>query len=185
MSAEDRFLWLDLEMSGLNPSEDRILEAAAIVSSCKLEELERFETAVYQPSEVLSNMNDWCKQHHGASGLTGRISQGITEDALDTKLCDLADRYFQNTPIILAGNTISQDRRFVECWLPRFNQRLHYRMLDVSSFKVVFMNLFDVSFRKENAHRALDDILESMAELRYYIAAIDPSRMPAGKGQNG
>ncbi|MFA5257229.1 MAG: oligoribonuclease [Opitutales bacterium] len=182
MPSDERLFWLDLEMSGLNPVQDRILEAAAIVSSARLEELERFDTPVYQSPEVLAGMNPWCRQHHGASGLTARVSKGMNEEALDSALCDLADRYFQNNPVVLAGNSIAQDRRFVEVWLPRFSQRLHYRMLDVSSFKLVFMNLFDVSFRKDNAHRALDDILESMAEMRYYIAAIDPSRMPPGLG---
>ncbi|MBN1404842.1 MAG: oligoribonuclease [Opitutales bacterium] len=182
MPADERLLWLDLEMSGLEPAQDRILEAAAVVSSFRLEELERYETTVYQTGEVLAGMGQWCKQHHGASGLTARVSQGITESALDAALCDLADRYFQNNPVILAGNSIAQDRRFVDQWLPRFSQRLHYRMLDVSSFKLIYMNLFNVSFRKDNNHRALEDILESMAEMRYYIAAIDPSRMPAGLG---
>lgn len=182
MPADDRLFWVDLEMTGLNPAQDRILEAAVVISSFRLNELERYETTVYQTPEVLSNMGEWCKQHHGASGLTGRVSQGISEEALDNALCELADRYFQNTPVILAGNSIGQDRRFIEQWLPKFSLRLHYRMLDVSSLKLVYMNLFNVSFRKENNHRALDDILESMAELRYYIAAIDPSRMPAGLG---
>ncbi len=182
MPSEDRLFWLDLEMSGLNPAQDRILEAAAVISSIRLEILDRYETPVYQAPEILSGMGAWCRQHHAASGLTARVSQGISEEMLDASLCDLADRYFQSNPVILAGNSIAQDRRFIDRWLPRFSQRLHYRMLDVSSFKIVFMNLFNVSFRKDNSHRALDDVLESMAELRYYIAAIDPSRMPPGLG---
>jgi oligoribonuclease len=177
MSADDRILWLDLEMSGLSPDQDRILEAAAIITSFKLDELESFETPVYQPANVLSGMNAWCKQHHGASGLTARVSQGITEAQLDEVLCGLADRFFQANPVILAGNSIAQDRRFVDRWLPRFAQRLHYRMLDVSSFKLVYANLFDIPFTKENNHRALEDIRESIGELRYYVGAIDPSRL--------
>jgi oligoribonuclease len=165
-------------MSGLDPIKDRILEAAAIVTSFRLEELDRFETAVYQTPEVLSTMNQWCRQHHAASGLTSRISQGMSEAALDAALCGIADRFFQASPIILAGNSIAHDRRFIDAWLPRFSQKLHYRMLDVSSFKLVFANLFDVPFAKANEHRALDDIRESISELRYYIGAIDPSRLP-------
>lgn len=166
-----------MEMSGLDPACDRILEAAVIVTSFRLEEVERYETTVFQPSEVLAGMNAWCKQHHAASGLTSRVSQGITEAALDTALCDIADRFFQNTPVILAGNSIGQDRRFVERFLPRFSQRLHYRMLDVSSLKIVFENLFGVPYVKSNAHRALEDIRESIGEFRYYVGAIDPSRL--------
>jgi oligoribonuclease len=178
MSADDRLFWLDMEMSGLDPSRDRILEAAVIVTSIRLEELERYETCVRQPPEVLSGMNDWCRQHHGASGLTARVSGGIAEAALDEAFCNLADRYFQQNPVILAGNSIFQDRRFVERYLPRFTARLHYRMLDVSSFKIVFESLFSVPYVKANAHRALEDIVESIGEFRYYVGAIDPSRLP-------
>ena len=166
-----------MEMSGLDPVGDRILEAAAIVTSFRLEELDRYETAVYQPAEVLSGMSAWCKQHHGASGLTARVSQGISEAALDAAFCDIADRFFQNNPVVLAGNSIGQDRRFVERYLPRFAQRLHYRMLDVTILKLVFENLFSVPYTKANNHRALEDIRESIGELRYYVGAIDPSRL--------
>jgi oligoribonuclease len=178
MPADDRLFWLDLEMSGLDPAKDRILEAAAVVTTFRMEELAHYETAVYQSAGVLSGMNDWCRQHHGASGLTARVSRGVKENELDAAFCELADRFFQATPVILAGNSIAQDRRFVDRWLPKFAQRLHYRMLDVSSFKIVFANLFDVPYTKENNHRALEDIRESIGELRYYIGAIDPSRLP-------
>lgn len=164
-------------MSGLDPQNDRILEAAAVVTSFRMEELAQLETVVYQTADVLSGMNAWCRQHHGASGLTARVSRGITETELDAALCELADRFFQTNPVILAGNSIAHDRRFVDRWLPRFAQRLHYRMMDVSSFKLVFSNLFDVPYPKANAHRALEDIRESIGELRYYIGAIDPSRL--------
>jgi oligoribonuclease len=174
-----------MEMSGLDPERDRILEAAAIVTSFRLEEQAQFESTVFQPSEVLSNMSAWCKQHHGASGLTARISRGISEAQLDEALCSLCDKYFQTNPVILAGNSISQDRRFVDRWLPRFSQRLHYRMLDVSGFKLVFANLFNVPFEKANHHRALDDIRESIGELRYYVGAIDPSRLASRQGVQG
>lgn len=178
MPADERLLWLDLEMSGLDPVQDRILEAAAIVTSFRLDEVAHYEAVVYQKAEVLAGMNAWCRQHHGASGLTARVSQGISEAELDAALCSLADQYFQSNPVILAGNSIAQDRRFVDRWLPRFSQRLHYRMLDVSGFKLVFTNLFNVPYEKENHHRALDDIRESIGELRYYVGAIDPSRLP-------
>lgn len=178
MPADERLFWLDLEMSGLDPEQDRILEAAAIVTSFRLDELDSFETPVFQRPEVLAGMGEWCRQHHGASGLTARVSQGISEAQLDEALCGILDRFFQSTPAILAGNSIAQDRRFIDRWLPRFSARLHYRMLDVSSFKLVFSNLFDVTYEKQNRHRALDDIRESIGELRYYVASIDPSRLP-------
>jgi oligoribonuclease len=177
MPSEERLFWMDLEMSGLDPEKDRILEAAAVVTSLRLEELESFDTPVYQPQETLAGMNDWCRQQHGSSGLTAKVNKGLHESQLDDKLCQIADRYFQANPVILAGNSIAHDRRFVEKYLPKFSQRLHYRMLDVSSFKIVFASLFNVPYGKNNHHRALDDIRESIGELRYYIGAIDPSRL--------
>lgn len=177
MGSDDRLFWLDLEMSGLDPAKDRILEAAVVVTNFRLVPLETFETAIYQPAEVLAQMNSWCRQHHGASGLTARVAGGISETALEDALCSLADRYSLGNSVTLAGNSIAHDRRFVEAWLPRFSQRLHYRMLDVTAYKLVFENLFGVSYPKRNHHRALEDIQESLAELRYYIGAIDPSRM--------
>ena len=177
MSSEDRLFWLDLEMSGLDSKKDRILEAAAIITSMRLEELESFDTPIYQTPKILAGMNDWCRQHHGSSGLTAKVSDGISEYELDDKLCLMSDRYFQANPVILAGNSIAHDRRFVDRYLPKFAARLHYRMLDVSSFKIVFANLFNVPYEKANHHRSLDDIRESIGELRYYIGAIDPSRL--------
>lgn len=177
MAGEQRLFWLDLEMSGLDSAEHRILEAAGVITTMRLVTLDTFETAVFQEPEVLAGMDDWCKQHHGASGLTARVSGGVKESALDQMLCEFADRYFQDERIVLAGNSIAHDRRFVDAWLPEFSARLHHRMLDVSSYKLVFEHLFGVPYYKQNNHRALEDILESIAELRYYIGAIDPSRL--------
>jgi oligoribonuclease len=177
MSSEDRLFWLDLEMSGLDCEKDRILEAAVVITSMRLEELESFDTPVYQPPEVLAGMSDWCRQHHGASGLTAKVSSGMNVGALDDKFCGLADMYFQSNLVVLAGNSIAQDRRFVDKYLPKFAMRLHYRMLDVTSFKIIFVSLFNVTYEKKNEHRSLDDIRESIGEMRYYIGAIDPSRL--------
>jgi len=163
-------------MTGLDPTKDRILEAAVIVTDKKLESVFEWETAVYQPPEVLEGMNDWCKHHHAESGLIDRVPDGITEDKLDEQLSEIAQTHFKKkNPVVICGNSIAQDRKFIDAYLPQFAARLHYRMLDVSSFKIVFREMLGREFKKKNAHRALDDVKESIAELKYYMGAIDPS----------
>lgn len=156
-------------MSGLSPVEDKILEAAVIVTDKELTSVITYETAVFQSPEVLENMNAWCKEHHAKSGLTDRVSTGIPENELDDKLCAITDAYFRDEPVILCGNSIAHDRKFVEMHLPKFTSKLHYRMLDVSSFKIVFQEIFGKNYDKKNNHRALADIQESIAELKYYL----------------
>jgi len=170
--------WLDLEMTGLDPQTDHILEAAIIVTTPDFGEvLAEWESAVFQPPEVLANMNEWCQKTHAQSGLTARVPHGIPPHALDEKLAAIVEQYWSGTAAILCGNSIGQDRKFVDRYLPKFRSKLHYRMLDVSSFKVVFQEHFDRRFPKRGAHRALGDIRESIAELRYYLAAIDPGKV--------
>ena len=168
-----KLFWLDMEMTGLNPNTERLLEAAVIVTDNDFQNVASYETTVFQPEEILNNMDNWCKETHGKSGLIARVASGISEEQLDTELCTLADSHFTGEKIILCGNTIGQDRKFVEKFLPLFSKRLHYRMLDVSSFKIVFENLLGKKFQKENKHRALDDIRESILELRYYLSFIN------------
>ncbi len=166
------FFWLDLEMTGLNPIDDRILESAYIITDKTLREITMGDTAVYQTPEVLAGMNDWCQKTHRESGLVDRVPGGISEAALDEALLEVVNLHFGEEPVILAGNSIGQDRKFVDKYLPKFAARLHYRMLDVSSFKVVYQTCYTQRFEKQNTHRALDDIRESIAELRHYMSFI-------------
>lgn len=173
-----RYCWIDLEMTGLDPETDRIVEAAVIITNKQLEPVFEWESPIRQPQDVLDGMNDWCKHHHAASGLLDRIQSGITEQELDDKLAEITLQYFKKkNPCIIAGNSIAQDRRFIDKYLPQFSSRIHYRMLDVSSFKIVFREMLGREFKKENTHRALDDIRESIAELKYYMSAIDASNL--------
>lgn len=173
-----RYCWIDLEMTGLDPLKDRIVEAAVIITDKTLKPVFEWESAVAQSQTVLDDMNDWCKHHHSASGLLDRIPSGITEQELDEKLAEITLTHFKKTnPVVICGNSISQDRKFIDQYLPKFSERLHYRMLDVSSFKIVFREMLGREFKKENTHRALDDIRESIAELKHYMKAIDPSGM--------
>ena len=171
--ADKHFFWLDLEMSGLNPEVDKILEAAVVITDKELASVFSFETTVFQPPEVLEKMNDWCKEHHVKSGLTNRVPTGISENELDKKLCEIVDTYFKDESVILCGNSIAHDRKFVEAYLPAYTAKLHYRMLDVSSLKIVFQEIYGKRYAKKNSHRALDDINESIEELKFYLECIN------------
>ncbi|MCA2961984.1 MAG: oligoribonuclease [Silvanigrellales bacterium] len=172
-----RLFWLDLEMTGLEPGTHRILEAAVVVTDLELKPLHSWSTAVFQPPEVLGLMDDWCLRTHGESGLLSRVPQGVSETELDDALCKLARAHFPGEKIVLCGNSIGQDRRFVEAWLPRFAATLHYRLLDVSSFKIVFENRYKKKYAKKNKHTAVEDVLESIEELRYYLSFLDAEKL--------
>ena len=172
-----RLFWLDMEMTGLEPSRDRILEAAVVVTDLQFSVVQSYETAVFQTPELLAGMDTWCKDTHGKSGLTARVPSGISEQLLDEQLEQLSTQQFGKDKVVLCGNSIGQDRKFVEAYLPRFSARLHYRMLDVSSFKIVFENLFRKKFKKENKHTALADIHESINELKYYLPFLDLAKL--------
>ena len=166
-------LWLDLEMTGLDEKTDRILEVAAVVTDLELTALGEFHRVVYQPPEVLENMNAWCKENHGKSGLTKDVAVGVPLDIVEQELLNFLSSYFKpDDRMILTGNSIGNDRRFIEAYWPQLTKRLHYRVVDVSSFKETFRERFGVKFEKKNAHRAKDDIYESIAELRHYLSFI-------------
>lgn len=172
-------LWLDLEMSGLDVSSCRILEVAAIVTDIRLKELETYEAIVHQPPEVLSAMDAWCKEHHGKSGLTKAVATGRPELEVEADLLALVERHFKKDErAVLAGNSISTDREFVRAYWPRLASRLHYRLLDVSSFKVVLRERFGIKVEKVGAHRALGDIRESIKELESYLGYLDRTKLP-------
>ena len=168
-----RLFWLDLEMTGLNDSVDRILEVAAVITDLDFKPLEEFHRVIYQTPEILQNMNDWCKKTHGESGLTAEVPAGTPLEKVETEILELMNRNF--TPqdrIVLVGNSIGNDRRFVDRYLPKMAERLHYRMIDVSSFKEIFRDKYGVSFQKKNAHRAVGDIYESIRELSFFLTFV-------------
>lgn len=165
-------------MSGLDPEQDKILEAAVVITNKQLEPIYEFSTAVYQPQSVLENMNDWCKENHKKNGLTDRVPTGMGIEELDARLSDLATEHFKKAPVILCGNSIAHDRRFIQKYLPLFSAKLHYRMLDVTAFKIVFRDMLGREHLKQNKHLALDDVKESIAELKHYMTAIDPEKLP-------
>jgi oligoribonuclease len=164
-------LWVDLEMTGLNPQKDKILEVAAIITNWDFEPLDSLDLIIHHPDETLENMNDWCKKQFKLNGLTEAVrASKITQDEAENQLLSLIDKYFaEDIPVVLAGNSIHADRAFIAEHLKKVEDRLHYRMLDVSSFKIVFQNKYKKMFVKGESHRALDDIKESIAELKFYL----------------
>lgn len=171
----ENLLWLDMEMSGLDINKEAIIEVACIVTDMNFRELDCFETVVKQPQSYLDNMDAWNTEHHGKSGLTAKVPAGMDPEMAEVKLIDIIDLHFplSKTELkkrpILAGNSIMQDRLFIDKYMKNLSARLHYRMVDVSSFKVVMTNKFEIEYKKKNSHRALDDIRESIGELRYYL----------------
>ncbi len=168
-----KLLWVDLEMTGLNPETDRMLEIAAIVTDFDFNELDSYESVINQSDAVLNNMNEWSRQTHAASGLVAKINNAPTEQAVQNSFTEFIDKNFGNEPAILAGNSIHQDRRFIRQWWPQVDSKLHYRMLDVSSYKIIMQNKFGKEFTKKETHRALDDIKESIAELKFYLKTLN------------
>ena len=172
-----KLFWLDMEMTGLESSRDRILEAAVLVTDLQFNVVQTYEAVVFQPPELLEGMDAWCKETHGKSGLSARVPNGISEQLLDEQLEQLSIGVYGKEKVVLCGNSIGQDRKFIEAYLPRFSARLHYRLLDVSSFKIIFENLFQKKFKKENKHTALADVQESINELKYYLDFLDRTKL--------
>ncbi|MEQ1723784.1 MAG: oligoribonuclease [Pseudobdellovibrio sp.] len=178
----ENLFWLDMEMSGLDVNKEVIIEVACIVTDMNFRELDCFETVVKQPQVYLDNMDAWNTEHHSKSGLTAKVPTGMDPEMVELKLIDMIDKHFplSRTDLkkrpIMAGNSIMQDRLFIDKYMKTLSTRLHYRMVDVSSFKVVMTNKFEIEYRKQNSHRALDDIRESIGELRYYLDHIQTKK---------
>lgn len=173
--------WIDLEMTGLDDVKDHILEVAVMITDLELKPVAEYEQVVFQPPEVVDGMNDWCKEHHGKSGLTAAIPGGKPLADVEKELLELAKKYFKHDErIVLVGNSVGNDRRFIDRYLPAFAKKLHYRLVDVSSFKEIYRERYGIKFEKKNSHRALGDIQESIAELAHYLSFVQiPGAAPA------
>ncbi|MBK1647961.1 oligoribonuclease [Rhabdochromatium marinum] len=173
--SEDNLIWMDLEMTGLDPFTDRILEMAVIITDSQLEVVAEGPCiAVHQSEEVLAGMDEWNRQHHGESGLIERVRFSDQDEAsAERQLLSFVQRYCQAGKSPLCGNSICQDRRFLARFMPRLEHFFHYRNLDVSTLKILAQRwapALTEAFKKQNRHEALADIRESIAELKYYRA---------------
>ncbi len=168
----EKLLWIDMEMTGLNVEKEVPIEIAAIVTDTQLKELETYHAIIRQPQSYLDAMDAWNTEHHGASGLTAAVPQGTPPEAVEKEMIQLVARHFQGERAVIAGNSIGQDRLFINRYFPLLNEKLHYRMLDVTSWKIMMNARFGLKFEKKNTHRAIDDIRESMAEMAFYLAHV-------------
>ena len=175
MKVKDEYnlAWLDLEMTGLDPEKDLILEIATIVTDRELQVIaEGPLMAIHQDEAALSAMDSWCKDTHGKSGLIDRVrTSAINELEAQARTIEFIARYCPQKKVPLCGNTIGQDRRFLSRYMPLLNDFFHYRSVDVSTIKELVSRWYPTqkyNHAKSKQHKALDDIRESIAELDYY-----------------
>lgn len=176
MTKHATLLWIDLEMTGLDASEDRIMEVAAIATDWDFTEMAVYEAVKKVDSELVKRRmvgEFWDKYATVRDALQVQNENGQDSRAVEDALIAFIDEHFApNERVVLAGNSIHQDRKFIENEWPRLNERLHYRMLDVSAWKVVFDGKYGKRFAKPEEHRALGDIRGSILELKYYLGKV-------------
>lgn len=173
MDKKQHLVWIDLEMTGLIPESDRIIEIATLITNTDLQVIaEGPLLAVNQPAAIMEAMDDWNRRHHGASGLIGRVRLSpYNESEAEQATLKFLNQYCEPGFSPMCGNSICQDRRFLARYMPSLEAFFHYRNLDVSSIKELAKRWRpDVAdgFKKESTHQALEDIKDSIAELRHY-----------------
>lgn len=170
----ENLVWIDCEMTGLNPESDCLVEVAVVITNSELEILDAGLDVVIKPRpESWANMNDFVRNMHTESGLINEVENGLELADAEQAILDYIKRFVPNAKEApLAGNTIGTDRMFINKYMPNLDQHLHYRNIDVSSIKELTRRWYPRVYfqmpKKDGGHRALADILESIQELRYY-----------------
>ena len=170
--AESRLVWIDLEMTGLDPDENTIIEIATIVTESDLSIVaEGPSFAIDVGKEELAKMDNWNVKHHTENGLLDRIqSDGVSMENAERQTLEFLKEHSSPGQSPLCGNTIGQDRRFLRRYMPDLHEFFHYRSVDVTSIKILARSWYPEvgKWRKNSGHRALDDIRGSIEELAYY-----------------
>ena len=172
LQSRDNLVWIDLEMTGLDPEKEKIIEIATLVTDSDLNIIaEGPNLVISQPNEILESMDEWNLTHHGSSGLIEEVKKSdVTEQIAEIETLEFISKYVGEKVSPMCGNTVSHDRRFLSKYMPRLESYFNYRHIDVSSFKetaVRWMNEAQV-YEKKGSHRALGDIKESVEELKFY-----------------
>lgn len=171
--SDDNLIWMDLEMTGLEPQVNRIIEIAAVITDAQLNVIaEGPVLAIHQTQAIMNSMDEWNTKTHTHSGLVQRVLESpLNEQEAQRQLIEFFSRYVGPRKSPLCGNSIGQDRRFMARWMPQLEQFFHYRNLDVSSFKECVRRWAPhvlKEYQKTSKHEALSDIYDSINELRYY-----------------
>lgn len=173
MSAERNLIWIDLEMTGLDPEHEVVIEIATIVTDSQLTIIaEGPSLVIHQPDNILNAMDTWCTQQHGQSGLTERVRQStISVSAAEQQTLAFLKKHVSKGASPMCGNTVSHDRRFLARYMPELEAYFHYRHIDVSTIKELARRWKPEALEgltKQGTHLALDDIRESISELQHY-----------------
>ena len=179
---EPRLVWIDMEMTGLDPKKEVIIEIATIITDKKLNILEEGpDLVVHQSGKHLNRMDAWNVKHHQRSGLLAAVRQSpVSVKRAEKMTLEFIKKYCAPKKALLCGNSVHHDRRFLEKYMPKIHDYLHYRHLDVSTIKSVVRFWYrrdKKNYAKSNRHRALDDIRESIEELRFYRKKYFKSRI--------
>lgn len=175
---ESNLIWVDCEMTGLDVNKHDICEIAVLVTDKDLNIIDQGPNIVIHLDEnQISKMSEWCVEHHGASGLTKQIKESkITMESAESQILQFVKKYVPENTAPLCGNSIHADKKFICKNMPKFAQYLHYRIIDVSSVKELcrrwYPKILENAPKKKMCHRAMDDIKESLEELKYYKSKI-------------
>lgn len=170
---QNNLIWLDMEMTGLDPERERIIEVALVVTNANLETVAEAPVfVVHQPDSVLDAMDEWNKNTHGKSGLIDKVKAStLTESQVEDQIIAFLEQHVPKGVSPLCGNSVHQDRRFIVKYMPRLDAYLHYRIIDVSVLKELckrWQPQVYAQYTKESKHEALADVYESIGELKFY-----------------
>lgn len=171
MMKKAKLLWVDLEMTGLDPEKDKILEVAAIATDWQFNVINKMTAVVKVPEQLIKERmvgEFWETHQETRDALVKQNIEGLESSLVEDQILEFIEKNF-GKEVYLAGNSIHQDKRFIVKEWPKLDQRLHYRMFDVSAWKIYFENVLNKKFTKREAHRALDDIEGSIEEIKYYL----------------